>query len=473
MPLALCLTPKADCQKLISYVNPFIGTGGHGHTFPGPSFPFGACQLSPDTRKDGSWDGCSGYHYSDSVIYGFSHTHLSGTGCSDYGDILLMPVVKELQLDNYQYKSTFSHNKETAKAGYYQVYLEDNKVNVELTSTLHGGIHKYTYSNNDAMYVVLDLKHRDEVLDSKMEKIDDFTIQGYRFSKAWAKNQKVFYRITFSNKIESIQYDPVKSGSLKSAVELNKSLHCIIKFQKMNSQIPKTISPNIGQQTSNIVIKVAISGVDEQGAAKNMLAEMKDWDFEKYRHNAEAAWEKELGKIKVTQFESSSSSSNQLIVFYTALYHCMIHPSIYNDVDNRYRGRDDKIHSTEGKFDYYTVFSLWDTYRALHPLLTTLKPPFKVSFKIRSCESAALDVPFLHLSDPADARPAILLHMHEVFHAIKVSRDISSLLLGSLLAGGVGLVDVVNAADLQVVGAVGSRGKECQEGEDKHKQSHY
>ena len=190
----------SDIVNLTSLVNPFIGTGGHGHTFPGPTMPFGACQVSPDTRLEG-WDGCSGYHHSDSVIYGFSHTHLSGTGCSDYGDILLMPVTKEMKLDNYQYASKFSHGREKAHAGYYEVFLDDPQVKVELTSTLHGGYHRYKYPINAEQYVVLDLKHRDELLDSRMLQIDDFTIKGYRFSKAWAKNQKVYFEIKFSKPI--------------------------------------------------------------------------------------------------------------------------------------------------------------------------------------------------------------------------------------------------------------------------------
>ncbi|MBK7690337.1 MAG: GH92 family glycosyl hydrolase [Bacteroidetes bacterium] len=354
--------------NLTRYVNPFIGTGGHGHTFPGPTFPFGACQLSPDTRLSG-WDGCSGYHYSDSLIYGFSHTHLSGTGCSDYGDILLMPTTKDLPLDNYQYASPFSHAKEKAAAGYYQVYLEKPNINAELTSTLHGGIHRYSFQENDKQYVVLDLKHRDEVLDSKMEKIDDYTIRGYRFSKAWAKEQKVFFEITFSKPIESIQYDAPQSASQTTPVRMDKSLHAILTFQ--NQTNPDDLVANPLQ----LLVKVSISGVDEEGAHNNLQIEMPHWDFNKYQRAAERRWEEELSKIQVNPFENGKmTDKNKLTIFYTALYHCMIHPSIYSDADGRYRGRDDKIHNTEGKFDYYTVFSLWDTYRALHPLLSILDP---------------------------------------------------------------------------------------------------
>ena len=353
----------SDIVNLTSLVNPFIGTGGHGHTFPGPTMPFGACQVSPDTRLEG-WDGCSGYHHSDSVIYGFSHTHLSGTGCSDYGDILLMPVTKEMKLDNYQYASKFSHGREKAHAGYYEVFLDDPQVKVELTSTLHGGYHRYKYPINAEQYVVLDLKHRDELLDSRMLQIDDFTIKGYRFSKAWAKNQKVYFEIKFSKPIESIQYEENKKGNLSNALHLENSQQCIIKFQK-----DKTVIAN-----PNIEVKVAISGVDEEGAHLNLAKEMpKDnWDFDWYRKSCEQEWQKELSKIKISQIQNSTSSQEKMVIFYTALYHCMIHPSIFNDVDGRYRGRDDKIYNTQGKFNYYSVFSLWDTYRALHPLLTII-----------------------------------------------------------------------------------------------------
>jgi predicted alpha-1,2-mannosidase len=364
---------KTTMNSLTTYVNPFIGTGGHGHTFPGPTMPFGACQVGPDTRLEG-WDGCSGYHFSDTVIYGFSHTHLSGTGCSDYGDILLMPVTKNMPLYQYQYASHFSHTNEKAQAGYYQVFLDDPKVNVELTSTLHGGVHRYTFQPNDEQYVILDLKHRDQVLDSKMEKIDDYTLRGYRFSKAWAQNQKVFFEITFSKPIEWIQYEAIAKGSNTTAVPIEKSLHCIIHFQQEGGAQP---DQKATKNPLQLITKVSISGVDEDGAHKNMLAEMPDWNFDNYHTLAQKEWEKELSKIQITQTEGSkhdnhASSVEQLTIFYTALYHCMIHPSIYNDVDGRYRGRDDKIHNTEGLFDYYTVFSLWDTYRALHPLLTII-----------------------------------------------------------------------------------------------------
>ncbi len=338
-------------------VNPYIGTGGHGHTFPGPTMPFGGCQVGPDTRIDGSWDGCSGYHYSDSVIYGFSHTHLSGTGVSDWGDILLMPTTEKSGLDEYQYAQYFSHNNEIAEAGYYSVLME-NKVKVELTPTLHGAMHRYQYSIDATPYVILNLEHRDEVLDTEVEMVDDYTLRGYRFSKAWAQNQKVYFEITFDQPIQEIEY----RASKKQSGDITPNKHQLLRIRFAKAQKDK--SPH-----QFIKAKVAISGVDEEGAHKNLVVEMSDWNFEKIKKKAQEAWNGELSKI---QIESTTPAQDS--VFYTALYHCMIHPSIYSDVDGRYRGRDDQIHSTEGKFDYYTVFSLWDTYRALHPLLTMIDP---------------------------------------------------------------------------------------------------
>lgn len=344
-------------------VNPFIGTGGHGHTFPGPTMPFGACQLSPDTRLSG-WDGCGGYHYSDSVIYGFSHTHLSGTGCSDYGDILLMPVTKEMELNKYQYASRFSHKKEKAHAGYYEVYLNDPKVHVALTATLHGGVHRYTYPDHSDQYVVLDLQHRDEVLDTKIEQLDDYTIRGYRFSKAWALNQRVYFEIRFSKRIMNIVYDVEASRSLTAVNVLEKARHVQLAFESNNEEL---------------LVKCAISNVDAEGAHENLQQEMYHDDFKAYVTSCENQWQEELSKISFNDplFKPANASqvnktNDQKTIFYTALYHTMIHPSLASDVDGRYRGRDDKIHSTSGAFNYYSVFSLWDTYRGLHPLLTII-----------------------------------------------------------------------------------------------------
>jgi len=337
-------------QKHIQYVNPFIGTGGHGHTFPGATSPFGFCQLSPDTRIDGSWDGCSGYHYSDSIIYGFSHKHLSGTGVSDYGDILLMPMTRSTTLNHYEYKSAFFHLNELASPGSYSVYLDDPGVEVQLTASEHCGFHQYVYPEKAMQYMVLDLNHRDETLDTHFEIVDSQTVRGYRFSKAWASNQKLYFEMVFSKPfVETVYSDP--DQNFANGADSNKR---IVRFQFNNDD-------------KELKVKVGLSAVDMKGARQNLKAEMKHWDFWKHKWKVEQSWEKELGKIDLKDL-----NYRKMRVFYTALYHCMIAPNIYSDVDGRYRGRDDKIHSTDSSFNYYSVFSLWDTYRTLHPLLTIL-----------------------------------------------------------------------------------------------------
>ncbi len=332
-------------------VNPMIGTGGHGHTYPGALVPYGMMQLSPDTRLSG-WDGCSGYHYSDTAVYGFSHTHLSGTGCSDYGDILITPSNTLERSMPYR----FSHKREKASPGYYRVFLDDPGINAELTSTARCGMHRYTFSGPER-FIHINLKHRDEVLDSKLEIVDSVTLRGYRFSKAWASNQKVFFEIRFSKPIwrvtdaASHNARPLRDAAVQRVLTGKDIQEC---YQFRNNKEP-------------LLIKVAISAVDEEGAHKNMQAEMPGWNFEKYRNDARRLWNNELSKLEV-----SGGTTDQRMIFYTSLYHCMSAPNIYSDVDHRYRGRDDRIHSTDGKFDYYTVFSLWDTHRGEHPLLTLI-----------------------------------------------------------------------------------------------------
>ncbi|SEB38662.1 alpha-1,2-mannosidase, putative [Tenacibaculum sp. MAR_2009_124] len=332
-------------KNLVSYVNPFIGTGGHGHTYPGATMPFGMMQLSPDTRLDG-WDGCSGYHYSDSEIYGFSHTHLSGTGVSDYGDILLMPtdkVVFNNGADGKEgYKSKFSHEKETAEPGFYKVHLEETNIEVELTVSERSGIHKYQFPKKEDQIVILDLEHRDEVLDFNFEQHNKYTVSGYRHSKAWATNQKLFYYIQFSHKISKPFYNNEKKAS-KVAFEF--------------------INPN----NEPVFVKVGISAVDVEGAKKNMETEVGNKTFEEVKKIAQETWEKQLEKIIV-----EDTNKDYKVNFYTSMYHTMIAPNLYQDVDGRYRGMDLEIHKTK-EFDYYTVFSLWDTYRAAHPLYTIIE----------------------------------------------------------------------------------------------------
>lgn len=341
------------------FVNPFIGTGGHGHTFPGATLPFGMVQLSPDTRLEG-WDGCSGYHYSDSLIYGFSHTHLSGTGCSDYGDILFMPTIGAVQVFNGTpenpesgYVSHFSHKNEKAEAGYYSVFLEDDKINVELTSTKRVGIHCYTFPASDNSNIIIDLLHRDKVLDSYIKFIGDNEVEGFRRSEAWAKDQYVYFVAKFS-----------KSSINRGIVKDDLNVQGQSEAQGTNLKAYLNFRTKADEQ---IIVKVAISGVSIDGARRNLEAEAKTWDFENYKSDALKAWDEVLSKVKV------EGTEDQKINFYTSLYHSYISPNVYSDIDGQYRGRDNKVHKTDNS-DYYTVFSLWDTYRALHPLMTVLEP---------------------------------------------------------------------------------------------------
>jgi len=330
------------------YVDPMIGTGGHGHTYPGAVLPHGMVQLSPDTRLDG-WDGCSGYHYSDSYIYGFTHTHLSGTGCSDYGDILLMPMNGTPSPDNKVYGSKFSHSNEKASPGFYSVKLDDENILAELTATTRVGFHKYSFSSAGNATVILDLKHRDEVLESSIKIINDHTVAGLRRSKAWADNQYVYFVVEFSVPFTKcgIWENDVLSNETKEAA--GKNLKAFFQFSN-----------------KSVMAKVAISGVSIEGAQKNLKAELPGWDFAKVKTDAEKKWDSELSKIDV-----SSNNTSQLKTFYTALYHTMVVPNVNMDVDGQYRGRDNKIHTAKG-FTNYSVFSLWDTYRGAHPLYTII-----------------------------------------------------------------------------------------------------
>ena len=348
------VTEAKNDQPLINYVNTFIGTGGHGHTYPGATMPYGMMQLSPDTRLEG-WDGCSGYHYTDEYIYGFSHTHLSGTGISDYGDVLLMPTNK-INFNNGAdgkagYRAHFSHDNEIAEPGYYKVHLDTTNIDVELTASLRSGIHKYQFPSDENQYVVLDLQHRDKVLDHKINKLNDYEIGGFRHSSAWAKDQRLFYHIKFSHPIKDIVYDDGEGVAISKNYKFE-SKKAVLLFDNPNNE--------------PLVIKTGISAVDQKGAKDNMTAEIGNKDFETVKKEAQDYWEQQLEKI-VIESEDIDKKTN----FYSALYHTMIAPNRYQDVDGRYRGMDLEIHHAD--FDYYTVFSLWDTYRAAHPLYTIIE----------------------------------------------------------------------------------------------------
>jgi predicted alpha-1,2-mannosidase len=344
----------------VDYVNPFVGTDGHGHTFPGATVPFGMVQLSPDTRKD-SWDGCSGYHYSDNQILGFSHTHLSGTGVGDYGDIRFMPTTGKRKLDagnseNDGYRSAFTHENEKASPGFYSVQLSDYQINVELTTTEHAGFHRYTFPKSKQSHIIVDLFESvttEQILNSEIRILNDTTILGFRQTKGWASNQYCYFYAVFSKPFNS--FGIRADGDEKSQLD-NASGNNLVAW--------------VGYETEaneKILVKVGISAVDVEGAKNNLLMEIPAWKFDKTRKNAEDAWNRELSRIEV-----EGKSKKDKTVFYTALYHSMLAPNLFSDADGRYRGHDNNIHIDKNK-RRYTVFSLWDTFRALHPLFTIIQ----------------------------------------------------------------------------------------------------
>ncbi len=335
--LLLCCSQWAYAQRLIQYVDPFIGTGGHGHTYPGAAAPFGLMQLSPDTRLEG-WDGCSAYHYSDSIVYGFSHTHLSGTGVSDYADLLIMPFHPNSKKQDHHGRifSHFTHQKEQAQPGYYAVDLLDYQIQAQLTVTERAGIHRYHFAQNRA-YLVLDLDHRDKVLDFEFDIMDDKTIRGKRVSDAWAKEQHFYFFMRFS---ESFKLD---SSSLQG----------------------KRLYLDFGNK-KDLEVRVGMSAVDVRGAELNLNSEIGSRTFEAIKAQTQTAWEKELNKIQIF-----TPNQDFLKIYYSALYHSFLNPNVFSDVDGRYRGADMKIHQSADK--QYTIFSLWDTFRATHPLFSLVQ----------------------------------------------------------------------------------------------------
>ncbi len=344
-------------KEITTYVDTFIGTGGHGHTYPGASMPFGMVQLSPDTRIEG-WDGCSGYHNSDNIVYGFSHTHLSGTGVGDYCDILFMPQLGDTKFNSgYEtnvdkgYASRFSKKNEKASPGYYSTYLDDYDIKAELTCSKRVGSHKYTYPKNKKQSIIIDLTHRDEVFKSSIKIINDSTIAGMRISRSWAQNQYIYFYAQFSKTITDYKI------AINDTVQTN--------ISEVNNKNIKLII-NFGNTAGNTVLsKVAISSVSIDGAKKNLENEIQGWDFEKTREQSKTEWNKELQKIKI------EGTKKQKTIFYTSLYHSLLSPNLFMDVDGKYRGTDLKIHQAND-FTNYTVFSLWDTYRATHPLFTII-----------------------------------------------------------------------------------------------------
>ena len=360
--ISAILLTSCGRKAVTDQVNLFIGTGGHGHTFPGATVPFGMVQLSPDTRMTG-WDGCSGYHHSDTTIIGFSHTHLSGTGIGDYGDILIMPTVGKQNLTRGDeampgsgYRSGFSRDTEKARPGYYTVKLNDSGVTAELTATARAGFHRYTFPESKESGFILDLdhtlqNHRNIRLEIKV--LNNTDIQGLKVTRGWARRHYVYFFARFSR---PFTYRLAVNDTVRDSLDETdgRNLKALLQFSTGKNE--------------EVLVKVGISAVDYEGARNNLETEIPGWDFDRTVKDADNLWYKELSKVII-----EGGTGDQRTIFYTALYHSMISPNISSDSDGRYRGIDLKNHDSDGSPDY-TVFSLWDTFRAAHPLFTILNP---------------------------------------------------------------------------------------------------
>ncbi len=366
----LCSCNNQESNPLTDYVNPMIGTSGHGHTFPGATVPFGMVQLSPDTHNEG-WDWCSGYHYSDSSIMGFSHTHLSGTGRGELLDILLMPTTGEVKFNpgtrenpDSGYRSRFSHKNEIAKAGYYSVLLDDYQIQAELTATKRAGFHRYTFSKDEPGNLVIDLNHSvktDSILDGRIEIINDTLIVGSHRSKGWGEDGEKYYvqhEVFFAIRLSQ----PLRKASfLVDGDTIENSKNVQGKIVKANLVFDI-------QKQNPLLIKVGISAVDIKGAINNVDTEIPNWDFEKVKLQASNEWNSLLSTFQVNDKNVANKET-----FYTALYHACLAPYTASDVDNRYMGFDGKIHLAKN-YTQVTGISLWDTFRAANPLYTIISP---------------------------------------------------------------------------------------------------
>jgi predicted alpha-1,2-mannosidase len=344
------------------YVNPFIGTGGHGHTFPGATVPFGMVQLSPDNGTSG-WDWCSGYNYADSIIVGFSHTHLSGTGIGDLCDISFMPAV--IQIDSNEdsavkdlskLQSSFSHDEETAVPGYYEVMLKTFNIKAELTATKRAGFQQYTFPHTKNAIIAVNLGFHinwDSTTAAYIKVINNQTIVGYRMSTGWAKDQRVYFAAKFSQPFKTVLFENDNQIFKNEIEKKGNSLKGVFEFNT--------------EKNNKILAKVGISSANIDGAMKDLDTEIAGWNFDKIKNEASKNWEQQLSKIKV------KSADKQLKeIFYTALYHAMLAPNLFSDANGNYKGADSLVHQAKG-YNQYTVFSLWDTFRAEHPLLTIIE----------------------------------------------------------------------------------------------------
>ncbi|MCD4736868.1 MAG: GH92 family glycosyl hydrolase [Bacteroidales bacterium] len=390
--ILLILFTYSHAQKSVQidytqFVNPFIGTKKMGHTFPGAVVPFGMVQLSPDTDTIGYWEDdhynkkvyeyCAGYQYDDPTIVGFSHTHFSGTGHSDLGDFLIMPTIGELQLNpgtaekpENGYRSTYQKNSEGAEPGFYKVRLDDGKITCELTATERVGFHQYSFPETEEAHIILDMIHGIYNYDDKnvwtfIQVENDTLVTGYRQTSGWARTRTVYFAMVFSKPIKNYghkKYDNIVYGGFYRKFNEEEN------FPEMAGRKIRAYFDFKIEEHEQLKIKFALSAVSTEGALKNLNTEIPHWNFGKTRQEAKEKWNNELSKIKV-----ETITPEDKIVFYTALYHTFISPIVYEDVDGQYRGLDQNIHQSDG-FVNYSIFSLWDTYRALHPLFNLVQP---------------------------------------------------------------------------------------------------
>jgi predicted alpha-1,2-mannosidase len=392
-------SPQSSPQPgLTQSVDVFLGTGGHGHTFPGATVPFGMVQLSPDTGTSG-WDHCSGYHRDDRSILGFSHTHLSGTGVGDMMDFLLMPgrgtvhtTPGDADVPGSGYRARFSHDDETAEPGYYSVLLKDLGIKAELTATTRAGMHRYQFPADESSHFVVDLAHGfidtpddlptktgiSKVLSSELHVVGDDTLTGDRRCQQWADGRYIYFAMQFSRPFASCSIvaegTPLDSGARDAQ---GKAIQCVLRYPL--------------EQPATILVKVGISAVSVEGAMRNLEAEIPGWDFEAVRSAARSAWESELARVTI---ETGNAAYRK--TFYTAMYHSLLAPTTFCDVDGQYRGMDLKVHRLPEGAHNYTTYSLWDTYRALHPMYTLVQRdrlPEMVNSLIRMAEQSPEGVP--------------------------------------------------------------------------------
>lgn len=426
--LAPAATPGDAGSRAYAAVDPFIGTGGEGHTFPGATVPFGMVQLSPDTqiksRKEG-YDWAAGYRYDDRTIVGFSHTHFSGTGHSDLGDVLVMPIAGEVKLERGDaskpgsgYTSRFSHKDETAEPGYYAVSLQDYGIRAELTASARVGVHRYRFPKGKPAHVLVDLRtsmydYPGKVQWSRLRLRPDGTVTGFRETRGWAPGRQLYFAMRFSRPVSGHQLHDTEQDVVYKG------------FPPPGEKDPRQRAQIEGRQLAGafdfadaagqtMVIKVAISPVSEDSAIANLDAEMPGWDFDAVRRDAKAQWTQALAAVDIDAPEAMKRG------FYTALYHTLMGPSLFMDSDGRYRGPDNAVHQAEG-FTHYSTFSLWDTYRALHPLLTLVQPERRNADFINSLLAS-------HRHSPYGVLPVWSFHGQETwcmigYHAVPVIAD--------------------------------------------------